>query len=94
MNECLLCFNEFPNDGLNYTMKHHITYFPEHIMIVCWSCHAILTFSKDPIFDLLKQYPKGDRLKFKESKRERHYLKVRITYDSRHLKTIPYKGYY
>jgi len=42
------------------TQKHHISYFPEKIMNLCFSCHLVIHKSKHPMYDKFKQYDKGD----------------------------------
>ena len=46
------------------TQKHHISYFPEKIMNLCFSCHLVIHKSKHPMYDKFKQYEKGDSKMF------------------------------
>ena len=46
------------------TQKHHISYFPEKLMNLCFSCHVVIHKCKHPMYDKFKQYEKGDSKMF------------------------------
>lgn len=77
---CVFCF--YWGD-----IMHHITYFPEYKVRACETCHAVIHFSKDPMFDIVKQYQEGDRMKLsdvgKEIKYDRH-----VVQDARHVDLV------
>ncbi len=86
INECQICFKF----GWH---KHHISYFPEHIIKICDSCHAVITFSKDSFLDVYRQYVKGDRQKWEKINRLKSQ-DLRISESPRHAKMISYSGYF
>ena len=94
IDECQICF------GYGWH-KHHISYFPEHIIKICDSCHAVITFSKDPDLDMLRQYEKGDRQKLAKitsicNYRQKKWGTTTLPHneDPRHSKLIRAKGYF
>ena len=40
--------------------NHHISYFPEVIIRLCYRCHKVIHKLKLPMYDKYKQYKKGD----------------------------------
>jgi len=56
--------------------NHHISYFPEVIIRLCYRCHKVIHKLKLPMYDKYKQYKKGDSKffygkKFKKSNRKK-----------------------
>tara|TARA_Y100001951_G_C11115769_1_gene169990 strand:- start:55 stop:543 length:489 start_codon:yes stop_codon:yes gene_type:complete len=46
------------------TQKHHITYFPEKTIWLCFDCHYVIHHCKHPMYSKYKQYEKGDSYSF------------------------------
>lgn len=57
--KCICCFK--PKEKEFELMKHHVSYFPELIAYVHYSCHNAIHEGKHPH---LLQYKQGDSRKF------------------------------
>ena len=44
-----------------WTVKHHISYFPEETIKLCFDCHHVIHKSKLPMYDKYKKYNKVNR---------------------------------
>ena len=61
------------------TQKHHISYFPEKTINLCFSCHLVIHKSKHPMYDKFKQYKKGESAifyKYKSKKKKKFWLDI------------------
>lgn len=47
-----------------YTELHHVSYFPQILMRLCFDCHRVIHKSKHQMYDKYKQYQKGDAQNF------------------------------
>ena len=61
-----------------WTVKHHISYFPEETIKLCFDCHHVIHKSKLPMYDKYKKYNPGDSHFFygkKHRKKKKHRSK-------------------
>ena len=59
-----------------WTVKHHISYFPEETIKLCFECHYVIHKCKSPIYDKYKKYSPGDsRLFYGKKHRKKHQSK-------------------
>ena len=59
-----------------WTVKHHISYFPEETIKLCFDCHHVIHKSKLPMYDKYKKYNSGDsRLFYGKKHRKKHRSK-------------------
>jgi len=42
------------------SVKHHISYFPQLLIKLCFRCHQVIHKSKLPMYDKYKKYSKND----------------------------------
>ena len=75
------------------TQKHHISYFPEKLMNLCFSCHVVIHKCKHPMYDKFKQYEKGDSKMFYGKKYKKSKRKKRFWLDIPGIKSIPYSRF-
>lgn len=65
--KCIVCFKE-PEDNLNL-IKHHVSYYPETIAYVHFSCHQKIHDPDHPL-DVWVQYEPEDSKKFYREKKQ------------------------
>ena len=59
-----------------WTVKHHISYFPEETIKLCFDCHHVIHKSKLPMYDKYKKYnPEDSRLFYGKKHRKKHQSK-------------------
>jgi len=62
-----------------WTVKHHISYFPEETIKLCFECHYVIHKCKSPIYDKYKKYSPGDsRLFYGKKHRKKHNINQNI----------------
>ena len=59
-----------------WTVKHHISYFPEETIKLCFDCHHVIHKSKLPMYDKYKKYNPGDSRLFygKKHRKTKYWL--------------------
>ena len=59
-----------------WTVKHHISYFPEETIKLCFDCHHVIHKCKLPLYDKYKKYnPEDSRLFYGPKHGKKHQSK-------------------
>ena len=66
-DKCIVCFKEREKDF--ELIAHHVSYFPEIVAFVHYTCHAKIHDLEKPISYLI-QYEDGDSRKFYEEEKK------------------------